>query len=229
MIISHRYRLIFVKTRKTAGTSVQEAVASICGPDDIVTPTGISEGDYRARHHRGLPTPILYLRQEPRRHRTSRIIRWALSCTRIHDHMFLDELFALPEAQQWRNYFKFTVERNPWDKVVSRYFWKYRERQKRPDFESFVTKDKLNSDFNMYSLEGKLQVDYVCRYEQLNDGLSEVSKIIGHKIPPLSHFNASTRQSRDYRTLYSATSRDRVAAHFAREIALFGYDFDSPS
>jgi hypothetical protein len=229
MIISHRHKFIFVKTRKTAGTSVQEAVASICGPEDIVTPTGITEGSYQPRHFRGVPTPFLYLRQDPRRHRTSRILYWAWSCTRIHDHMFLDELLALPEARAWRGYFKFTVERNPWDKVVSRYFWKYRERPQRPEFERFVQKDRLNSDFNMYSLDGKPQMDYVCRYESLNEGLAEVSRIIGVKIPSLAHQNVSTRGSRDYRQLYNDTTREQVARHFAREIALFGYKFDNPA
>jgi hypothetical protein len=225
MIISHRHRFIFVKTRKTAGTSLQDALEGICGPEDIVTPTGATSEGYRARHYRGIPTPFMYLRQSPRRHRTRRIAYWAWSCTRIHDHMFLDELFALPESRAWRSYFKFAVERNPWDKVVSRYFWKYRERPSRPAFDDFVRKDKLNSDFNMYSLDGKLAVDYVCRYEDLEAGLNEIGRLIGCKIPAPGHLNAWTRNDRDYRKLYSETSRDIVAKRFAREIELFNYEF----
>ena len=38
MIVSHEHRFIFLKTRKTAGTSVEIALSGICGPDDIITP-----------------------------------------------------------------------------------------------------------------------------------------------------------------------------------------------
>jgi hypothetical protein len=38
MIVSHRHRFIFIKTHKTAGSSMEMALAPLCGPDDIVTP-----------------------------------------------------------------------------------------------------------------------------------------------------------------------------------------------
>ena len=41
MIISHKHKFIFFKTRKTAGSSIQVALAKHCGSDDIVT------GQYR--------------------------------------------------------------------------------------------------------------------------------------------------------------------------------------
>ena len=37
MIASHQHRFIFLKTRKTAGTSVEIALSKVCGPDDIIT------------------------------------------------------------------------------------------------------------------------------------------------------------------------------------------------
>jgi hypothetical protein len=38
MIISHKYRTSFIKTAKTAGTSIEMALSRSCGPDDIITP-----------------------------------------------------------------------------------------------------------------------------------------------------------------------------------------------
>ena len=38
MILSRKFRFIFIKGRKVGGTSVEMALSTICGPDDIVTP-----------------------------------------------------------------------------------------------------------------------------------------------------------------------------------------------
>ena len=38
MIISHKYRFIFVKTRKTAGTCVEAYLSQHCGDSDVLTP-----------------------------------------------------------------------------------------------------------------------------------------------------------------------------------------------
>ena len=38
MIVSHEHKFIFLKTKKTAGTSVELALTELCGPDDVITP-----------------------------------------------------------------------------------------------------------------------------------------------------------------------------------------------
>ncbi len=38
MIVSHKHRFIFLKTNKTAGTSVEIALSKFCGPDDVIPP-----------------------------------------------------------------------------------------------------------------------------------------------------------------------------------------------
>lgn len=38
MIISHKYKFIFLKTKKTAGTSFEIALSRYLGEDDVVTP-----------------------------------------------------------------------------------------------------------------------------------------------------------------------------------------------
>src|SRR5262245_14307166 len=54
MIISHEHQFIFLKTRKTAGTSVELALRQLCGPDDIIAPIGdAEERRQQALHYRG--------------------------------------------------------------------------------------------------------------------------------------------------------------------------------
>src|SRR4026208_1557900 len=38
MIVSHTDKFIFLKTKKTAGTSIELALSELCGSDDVITP-----------------------------------------------------------------------------------------------------------------------------------------------------------------------------------------------
>ena len=43
MIISHKHKFIFLKTIKTAGTSIQAALEEHCGKDDIITGKNLNQ------------------------------------------------------------------------------------------------------------------------------------------------------------------------------------------
>ena len=62
MIVSHRHRFIFIKTRKTAGTSIEIALSPHCGPEDIISP--IAKDDEQFRHELGYPGPQHYLKDK---------------------------------------------------------------------------------------------------------------------------------------------------------------------
>ena len=48
MIVSHEHRFIFLKTKKTAGTSLELALSQLCGPDDVITPVAETDEALRA-------------------------------------------------------------------------------------------------------------------------------------------------------------------------------------
>lgn len=58
MIISHRYRFIFIKTMKTAGTSVEIFLSQRCAAEDVVTPIHPEVHPHQPRNHRGLWNPL---------------------------------------------------------------------------------------------------------------------------------------------------------------------------
>ena len=69
MIISHRHRFIFLKTIKTAGTSIEIALSKHCGPKDTITAFLTSEDEEIRRNlgYRGPQNFVLPERDGARR------------------------------------------------------------------------------------------------------------------------------------------------------------------
>ena len=78
MIVSHEHRFIFVKTRKTAGTSIEVFLSKFAGDDAIVTPTIPAVEGHQPRNYN--PTRLamisrLHLGREYWNHMPARKIR----------------------------------------------------------------------------------------------------------------------------------------------------------
>lgn len=213
MIASHQHRFIFLKTRKTAGTSVEIALSQVCGPDDIITE--ISPEDEALRMAAGGRGPQNF--ESPPLPR------------KAYNHMGAKATRDLVGAQAWQDYFTFAIERNPWDAVVSLYFWKYKDRDELPDFEAYVQEiwiEQLANNRRLYRIRGKMALDRVLRYENLDAELREVwAHLDLPGEPDLPRAKGHARPAGHYRELYSATSRQRVADVFADTIDAFGYEF----
>lgn len=219
MIVSHRHRFIFLKTRKTAGTSVEIALSRICGPEDIITP--IAEADEELRKAMGGLPPQNYtappLVMEGRPHLPARAVRQIVG------------------ADVWESYFKFAIERNPWDTVVSFYYWRIRDDPSPVPFEDFVNSNKVRSLANrnarIYRLRGKLAVDELCRFESLDSDVEAIWSTLGLPGEPgLPRAKGDLRpREASYPTMYTPATAERVGTIFADMTAEFGYEFDPPS
>ena len=234
MILSHRHRFIFIKTSKTAGTSIELALEPACGPQDVCAglhkhveqPSGREdEYGYRARNHRGLFWPRWNPDQPLRQLR--RDLYDLQRRRKFYNHMSAFEVRARAGHDVFERYFKFCFERNPWDKAVSQFFWEKGRPGVPEDFETYVQSPRLRSRFELYTIGGKLAVDFVGRYERLEADYREAMQRAGmNDPPPLPRAKSAYRkQYEDYRALYSDVSRRVVEQKFSREIALLGYVF----
>jgi hypothetical protein len=228
MIVSHRYKFIFLKTSKTAGTSIEIALSQYCGETDIITP--ITPKDEEVRQELGYRGPQNYtipLTRYRLRHWKHLLTRGTRA--RYYNHMPAAELRRLVGPKVWTEYFKFSFERNPWDKAISSYFWKTRGLEPRPsllDFLRSVTPDSLSS-FRIYSIDGEVAVDLVGRYEQLDAELQHIATRLG--LPgaiALPRAKGSFRQDRrHYRDIIGEEERSIIERICGREIKHFGYSF----
>ncbi len=214
MIVCHEHRFIFMKTLKTAGTSVEIELSRVCGPTDIITPLPAEDEAVRAerggRPGQNYEAPPL--------------------AERVHEHIRASKVRPIVGTEVWDSYYKFAIERNPWDAVVSLYYW-MRRNDKVDTFEWFLTMPNIEQlatrNYQAYHLKGEVAVDRVLRFESLADDLAEVWQHLSLPGEPnLPHAKSGARPSgSDYRDLYNDTSADLVRRVFARQIAELGYGF----
>ena len=240
MIVSHRHKFIFVKTHKTAGTSVEIALSKFCGPKDIITP--VSKVDEQTRTELGYRSPQNY-RKPLLTYSTKEWKRLVLKKKRVnrfYNHMPATEIRRWVGEGVWSSYFKFCFERNPWDKTLSRYFWRYRRpdgnypkrNRHRPkssiDVPAFIRMKKFRhtSDYYMYTIDGEVAVDYIGRYENLEQDLNTVCERLGLPRAELPGAKSGVRtDKRHYRDVLNPDDAEIVARVFSREIDLLGYTF----
>lgn len=207
MIASHAHRFVFVKTRKTAGTSLEIALSRHCGPDDIVT--RISPEDEELRAAAGGVGP-----QNDDTDPSS------------YAHMGARRVIQVIGRPTWDDYFTFAVERNPYDVVASSYRYSARKPTFTKTFAEFVRTsrrlDRLALNERLYRLGGRVVVDRVYRYEDLPTAVADISDRLGIALD-LPH--AKQGSGPHYRELYGPGDAEIVAQRFRRTIREFGYEF----
>jgi hypothetical protein len=130
----------------------------------------------------------------------------------------------------WRSYFKFAFDRNPWDRQVSWYLYKTKTKRARPSFESFMA-DRARAyvtNYAQYTIDGALAVDFVGRYESLEDDLNRALELAGagrRVSVPRVNVTPNRDEARSYRSYYSPDTQGLVAEWYEPEIALLGYGF----
>ena len=226
MIISHRSRYIFVKTRKTAGTSIEIALSRHAGPKDVIT--AVTPDDEQLRRSEGGVGPQRVMIPPWRwRRRELRGLAQA-SLPRFYNHMPAAAIRSRVGEETWRRYFTFTVERNPWDLAVSAWHWERSQSRIDLSFDAYVHSPALArySNWKLYTVDDEVIVDEVIRYDQLADGLRGVCQRLGLPRLDLPRAKAGSRSDRrPYQEFYTPGLADRVGEVFSREIHHFGWRF----
>jgi hypothetical protein len=176
--------------------------------------------------------------------------------TRIFDvvrngHQTAEQTRAKDPAA-WEASWKFAFIRDPWDRMVSWYWWRAREWATPEDFSAWAVSEDARTLDNpnrsarkmLADTDGNLLVDHVYRFERFPEALEDLTIRLG--APPLDrevmaspttykparevranvniHKEAKLGR-RDVRELYTPEARDLVARLCAWEIETFGYEF----
>ena len=213
MLVSHRHRFIYTKTTKTAGTSVESFFERFC----------MTEGTWTFQHAREE-----YVSE-------AGIIGYRgvdASGKQWFNHMAAETIRAQLGEEIWGSYFKFAVIRDPFDKVVSGYFFATQANGEAADiiadFRRWLGEGGAASvmDRHNYVIDGALCLDYFIRYEALLEGIQSVCERVGvdYDATSLPRLKAEFRQ-RDIplADFYDAAAIAAVEDCYGFELEQFGY------
>lgn len=212
MIVNHQYRFIFLKTNKTAGTSLEIALSAFCSEYDIITP--ISPKDEEERVRLGFRGAQNYVDKK---------LNLSLKA-----HSKAQEIKDFVGDEVWNSYFKFCFERNPWDKVISHYYWRGGGIKYTSIGQYLKAGELLNiKAFNHYSIDGNVVVDQIYKYEMMHEALVDLSaKVQFPSVLCLPEYKAKSgfrKDKRPYQQILSDEEAKLIAKVFHREITLMNY------
>ena len=222
MIISHKHKFIFVKTRKTAGTSLEIGLSEHCGAQDVITPISPKDELLRAslgfRGAQNHQLPIGFFRRLER--------SFAGRHTHYFNHMSAAKIIRYVGEELWNDYFTFTIEREPFGKAISSYY--FRERKNHRSIEDYIADCSPHrlSNWGMYADESGPRVDYVIRYENMAEGLKFLqSKLSLDKITMPRAKSQFRKDRQHYSQVLNTQARRQIEAICANEIRYFGYQW----
>lgn len=245
MILSHRHKFVFIKGMKVAGTSVEMALAPLCGPEDVVTP--ISPVDELARLARGGGAQNYSAdRALEEAYRRALIAADAADRERIaqpppvfYNHMSLREVLTRAPLAGYR---VVAVERSPYAKVISwanmrLAYGRYGSGESGEmragfdairtyldqSFESGRVLDCRNID-RYRGADGRIAVRPM-RYATLDADFAAFVAGLGLTPPPLPHAKKGLlSDGLDPRAVLRADQIGRIDTLFAEEFEAFGYE-----
>jgi hypothetical protein len=201
MIVSYSRNFIFIKTKKTAGTTVEAVLGAACSGDDVCTLTTTKAGDV------------------------------ARTNGNFYKHMTAEEAYPLIDPKFWDAAYKVTVERHPYEKAVSQAFYKFPKHKKRAggdmaEYMDWVVREGDYPGFPRWSIGGKVAVDDFIHQEKLKEDLDRVGARLGIPIPDeLPQMKTRTRTDRrPAHEILTDAQKAIVYERCAKEFELLGYE-----
>ena len=135
----------------------------------------------------------------------------------------------------WDSYFKFCFVRNPWDKIVSHYFFSRYGSEfvhntfdyAKTTFEDFVENHVMNENDCMLCKKQSVWysgVDYIARYENYEDEITNIFNLLKIEDTPVIH-NINKTQHNHYEKYYNDRTIMMVYEKYKDEIDYLGYEY----
>lgn len=228
VMVSHKHEFIFLKSRKTAGTSIEMVLEPLCGPRRAevteATPARVSRQGVIGRRVLGRPTHIKVLQKLGIR----LVPNW-------HNHMTAADIRAALGADKWNRYRKITSIRNPFDRAVSSFHWQESRAGVPADedfatvrarFNAWVARTRPDSDKDVLFLNDDFVCDLAIRFEHLVADLQKIYTMFDPDAGPIKLYHvkdAGSRRKHPVPEYFTEESIATVLEHSGWVFDRFGY------
>jgi hypothetical protein len=230
-IVSHEFEFIFLKSMKTGGSSVEAALLPYLGRRDWLALTPelepLDHPFWRTSNNSRLPIP----RERRIKSRLGLHPSW-----KLRKHSSAAHVREVVGETVWDRYLKFSIERDPWDRMVSLWRWRARARPDLP-FEEFLHGLESGRDdegvrggasswsnWPIYAVGDEIVADRVIEYADLEAGLAEVLEAVGAPTVELPRLKSHTRSpGLTPGRVLTVQQVERIGVLHRREIEAFGY------
>jgi hypothetical protein len=140
-------------------------------------------------------------------------------------HTIKERLLGIGE--NYDSYFRFAFVRNPYDRVVSQYFYTKQQRGYEDSFDQWVAEKYGStctemSQVEFLSDETGLCMDFLCRYEKLISDLKFICLILDI---PYKNYHLRKTEHGHYRDYYSPESKRIIDDWYKEDLIAFNYSF----
>ena len=192
MIISHKLKVIFIKTSKTASSSFELALSKYCGPDDIYTEIGT---DTNIRKSWNIPQSQNTKKAKGGHHTSASKIKKTVP------------------KNIWNNYLKVSIIRCPYDTLISSYYWNKSRESLSLFIANLLAPAKRLWGYKVICIDNRLVTDFLIRYEHLDEDIKKLETKIG--CPGLLETFQNIKDKSNYRPpgkdIYTVYSQNPIA------------------
>ncbi len=181
VLVCHKHDFIFLKTHKTASTSIEMALEALCvPPGQTITETRPYQvSEYGIVGRRGPE------------HRIS-VFQKLFGSGNWRNHASAAFVYRKIGHAEWERRKKITTIRNPFDRTVSYYHFKANQRTNPPtdfdeirkDFAAFCQSREWTDDRRIVFLKGKFIIQRAVRFEHMAEDLVQLAQDMNLPLSP---------------------------------------------
>ena len=195
-MISHKLKFIFIHIPKTSGNSLSLFLKDFIDNDVIHRSSNMGE-------KQGI----------------SIICEKTKKCIKHNDITYYKNTYC----EKINDYFKFTIVRNPYDRMLSFYFWSKRKNNQKFNRNEFINFIKNNNSLQHKYIDNTF---HIIHFENLINELKNIEcfkEIVDFNNYPT--LNASSNSKRNYNEIYDKELKDLVFNKYKKDFEIFGYEY----